>query len=83
MKPIPLKIVIRISILFCILGFLLMAIGIGIGTNVGLIVLTAGLLVLIGVIVFMAVFYRCPHCGRSITIWYRNHYCPHCGNYLV
>lgn len=82
MKPIPLAIVIRLFITFSILGVLLLAIGIGLGTTVGFIVLMAGWIVLVGTIIFMALFYRCPHCGGFLRVWYRNHYCPHCGNYL-
>lgn len=83
MKPIPLSTVVKLSATFSILGILLMVLGICIGTNAGLIVLIAGLAVLAGTIIFMALFYRCPRCEGFLRIWYRNHYCPNCGKYLT
>lgn len=82
MNNIPLKIVTRLSVIFSVLGLLLIALGICIGATTGLIVLAVGLLILIGTIIFIALFCRCPHCGGFIKVGYRNHYCPHCGNYV-
>lgn len=82
MKSIPLSIVAKLSIMFSILGLLLVVLGICIGTNVGIIVLMAGLIVLVGTIIFRILFYRCPHCEGFLNVPYRNHYCPHCGKYL-
>lgn len=82
MKPIPLSKVVKIAIICCSAGLLLEAIGIGIGGGnliAGLIVIVAGWIVLIGTIVFWALFYRCPHCNGWLPNWYRNKYCPHCG----
>ena len=56
MKPIPLKTAAKLSITFSILGILLLTIGICIGTNVGLIVLIIGLIVLLGTIIFIGLF---------------------------
>lgn len=83
MKPIPLKTAAKLSITFSILGILLLAIGICIGTNVGLIVLIIGLIILLGTIIFIGLFYRCPYCEGFLTVPYRSHYCPHCGKYLT
>ncbi len=86
MKNMPLKKVVKIAIASSISGFLLMAIGIGIGTAslpAALIVIIAGLFVLTGTIIFMALFYRCPYCGGFLSVRYYNVYCPHCGNYIT
>lgn len=83
MKPIPLSTVIKRTILFSIIGILLLVTGLCVGSYVGIIVLIAGLIVLAATIVFFTLFYRCPHCGGSLTVPYRNYYCPHCGTYLT
>lgn len=82
MKPLPLSTVTKLSITFSFLGLLFITAGIRIGTGAGLIVLGLGLLLLVGTIIFLALFYRCPHCGGFLTIWYHNHHCPHCGSFL-
>ena len=82
MKPIPLSLVTKISIIFSILGILLLVLGISIGSITGLIMIVLGWIVLIGTIIFKAIFYRCPHCKHFLKIPYHNHYCPHCGKRL-
>lgn len=82
MKPIPLSLVTKISIIFSILGILLLVLGISIGSITGIIVIILGWIVLIGTIIFKVIFYRCPYCENFIGIPYHNHYCPHCGKYL-
>jgi len=82
MNNIPLKIVTRISVILLVLGFLLVTIGICIGNSLGLIVLILGLAILIGAIIFIAIFSRCPICGGFLKMGFRNHYCPHCGKYV-
>lgn len=85
MKPIQLSTVVKLSATFSALGIFLMIIGLGFCSdlNVSLIVLLVGLLVLVGTIIFMAVFLRCPYCGGSVRLMYRGHYCQHCGRYLT
>ena len=61
MHRIPLKIVTRLSVIFTVIGLLLVIIGICTGTMIGLIILGAGLVELVGTIIFIAVFRRCPH----------------------
>lgn len=80
MKSVSLAVVQKLSLAFFILGVGIMIIGLCIGTKKGLIVLLAGLLVLVGNIIFIAIFSRCPHCGGFIKL--RKHYCPYCGNYV-
>lgn len=82
MNQIPLKIVTRLSVIFVTLGFFLVTIGICIGTTIGLIVLALGLVILVGTIIFIALFSRCPFCGGFLKIGFRKHYCPHCGKYV-
>lgn len=82
MNHIPLKIVRKVSAIWGALGFLLVTIGICIGTTIGLIVLAAGLVVLVGMIIFIVLFSRCPYCGGSLKLLFYNHYCPHCGEYV-
>ena len=79
MHRIPLKIVTRLSVIFTVIGLLLVIIGICTGTMIGLIILGAGLVELVGTIIFIAVFRRCPHCGSFLKTGC-NRYCPHCGN---
>lgn len=81
-KIIPLKMVTTLSVIFLILGLLLIIIGCFIGTMAGLIVIGLGLLVLIGDIIYVALFCRCPHCGGFTKLRLRNFYCLHCGNYV-
>lgn len=66
MHRIPLKIVTRLSVIFTVIGLLLVIIGICTGTMMGLIILGAGLVELVGTIIFIAVFRRCPHCGSFL-----------------
>lgn len=81
MHRIPLKIVTRLSVIFTVIGLLLVIIGICTGTMIGLIILGAGLVELVGTIIFIAVFRRCPHCGSFLKTGC-NRYCPHCGKYV-
>ena len=78
MKKIPLKKVREIALLLFLLGFMVILAGAGFRL-MPLILL--GCLVLVGEIVFLAIFWRCPHCGgfldRSGGL-----YCPHCGHML-
>ena len=60
MSHIPLKVVARLSIIFIVLGLLFLIAGLCIGSVVGLIVLAIGLIILIGIIFFLALFSRCP-----------------------
>lgn len=87
MKNMPLKKVIKIATASSVLGILLMAIGIGIGPGfllAALAMIIAGWIVLIGTIIFMFLFYRCPHCGAYLgRVRYYNVYCPHCGKYII
>lgn len=78
MRPLSLPKVIRFFLILSILGFFFLGIGIYIGPMVGLIGIIIGWIILICAIVFLILFYRCPHCQRFLTIWYHNHYCPHC-----
>ena len=82
MNHIPLKIVRRLSAIFAALGFLLLVIGIFIGGTTGLIVLGLGLIVLCAMIIFIAIFSRCPQCGGFLQVGFVNYYCPHCGKYV-
>lgn len=84
MKPIPLSIVFKLFIALVLLGILLEMIGAAVGDTVGLVILAMGWLSMIGAIVIMALFYRCPHCGGYLgKTWYHDRYCPHCGHYLI
>ncbi len=84
MKRVPLSIIVKLFVSLAILGILFEIIGICIGNSAGLIVIVMGWLALIGAIICMALFYRCPHCGGHLgRTWYHNRYCPHCGYYLV
>ena len=71
----------RLSVIFTVIGLLLVIIGICTGTMIGLIILGAGLVELVGTIIFIAVFRRCPHCGSFLKTGC-NRYCPHCGKYV-
>lgn len=82
MNHIPLKMVTRLAVIFATLGLLLFIMGICIGTNIGLLVLIVGLLILVGTIIFIAFFSKCPYCGGFLKVGYHNHYCPHCGKYI-
>lgn len=82
MSHIPLKVVARLSIIFIVLGLLFLIAGLCIGSVVGLIVLAIGLIILIGIIFFLALFSRCPFCEGFLKVGFHNHYCPHCGNYI-
>ena len=53
MHRIPLKIVTRLSVIFTVIGLLLVIIGICTGTMIGLIILGAGLVELVGTIIFL------------------------------
>lgn len=53
MHRIPLKIVTRLSVIFTVIGLLLVIIGICTGTMMGLIILGAGLVELVGTIIFL------------------------------
>ena len=81
MKRISLKIVTRLSIIFSVIGLLLVITGICLGATIGLIVLGIGLVELVGTIIFIAVFRRCPHCGSFLKTGC-DRYCPHCGKYV-
>ena len=82
MNHIPLKITRRLSVIFTILGLLVLSIGICIGPMIGFIVIVAGLLILVGTIIFVAVFARCPYCGGFMKVGFHNYHCPHCGKYV-
>lgn len=82
MKHISLVKVIKISIACFLLSLLFIAIGICIGNIIGLVVIIAGFIVLVGAIIFIARFYRCPYCGNFLTVWYSRRYCPHCRSRL-
>lgn len=77
MHRIPLKIVTRLSVIFTVIGLLLVIIGICTGTMIGLIILGAGLVELVGTIIFIAVFR-----SGSFLKTGCNRYCPHCGKYV-
>lgn len=53
MHRIPLKIVTRLSVIFTVIGLLLVIIGICTGTMIGLIILGAGLVELVGTIILL------------------------------
>lgn len=53
MHRIPLKIVTRLSVIFTVIGLLLVIIGICTGTMMGLIILGAGLVELVGTIILL------------------------------
>ncbi len=78
MKRIPLKKVRQIAAFLFVLGFVVILTGAGFRL-IPLILL--GCLALVGEIVFLFLFWRCPHCGgfldRSCGL-----YCPHCGHML-
>lgn len=85
MHQIPLKMVRKLYLIFFLLGILVIAIGIFIGTihkTIGIIVILAGGAILAGDLIFLDIFCRCPYCGRLIWLPLYNFYCPHCGNYL-
>lgn len=82
MSRISLKMVRRLSAIFAALGFLLLITGICIGAAAGLIVLALGLVVLLAMLIFIALFSRCPRCGGFLKIGFANYYCPHCGRYI-
>lgn len=82
MNHILLKITRRLSVIFTILGLLVLSIGICIGSMIGLILIVAGLLILVGTIIFVAVFARCPYCGGFMKVGFHNYHCPHCGKYV-
>ena len=82
MKHIPLSKVIKLSIAFYLLSFLSIVIGVCVGDTIGLAIIIAGLIVLLGAIILIALFYRCPYCGIFLTVWYSHNYCPHCRNRL-
>ncbi len=78
----PLSNVAKLMIAFSLSSFLLVAIGLCIGKTIGLVVFALGLIGLLGIIIFMVLFYRWPHCGNFLTVWYSHCYCPHYGNRL-
>ena len=82
MKHIPLKVVKKISVIFSVLGLLLVIIGICLGTTTGLVLWLTGVVILVGVIIFTILFRRCPYCGEFLKVGFQNFYCPHCGNYI-
>lgn len=85
MHQIPLKMVRKLYLIFFLLGILVIAIGIFIGTihkTIGIIVILAGCAILVGDLIFAVIFCRCPYCGQGIPFPLYNFYCPHCGNYL-
>ena len=82
MKHIPLKVVKKISVIFSVLGLLLVIIGICLGTTTGLVLWLTGVVILVGVIIFTILFRRCLYCGGFLKVGFQNFYCPHCGNYI-
>lgn len=85
MHQIPLKMVRKLYLIFFLLGILVIAIGTFIGTihwTIGIIVILAGCAILAGDIIFAVIFSRCPYCGEWIWVPLYNYHCPHCGNYL-
>lgn len=82
MNPISLKTMRRLSVIFTMIGLVFLTIGICMGSMRGFLVIVAGLVILVGTIIFVAVFARCPHCGGFIKVGFHNYYCPHCGKYV-
>lgn len=80
-KIIPLKMVTRLSVIFLILGLLLIIIGCFIGTMAGLIVIGLGLLVLISNDLYISIL-QMSSLQSFTKVRLRNFYCPHCGNYV-
>ena len=48
-------------------------------------ILVVGLIILLAEMIQFAVFYRCPHCGKSLTCVNGPvpEHCPHCGKELT
>lgn len=85
MHQIPLKMVRKLYSIFFLLGILVIAVGIFIGTihgTIGTIVILAGCAIIAGDLIFLVIFCRCPYCGQGIPFPLYNFHCPHCGNYL-
>ena len=78
MKHIPLKVVKKISVIFSVLGLLLVIIGICLGTPTGLVLWLTGVVILGGVIIFTSLFRRWPYSGEFLKVGFQNFYCPHC-----
>lgn len=45
-------------------------------------VLLVGFLIMLVAILQAAIFYRCPHCKKSLLGGYISNNCPHCGGEL-
>lgn len=41
----------------------------------------AGMVIIVGTLIFHLIFYRCPHCGKYLDRS-RGDYCPYCGEEL-
>lgn len=83
-KPIPLSIVTKVSNTLAIVSILLLVISKWIAPNIAAVIfLITALLLIVANIIFMVLYYRCPHCGGFLRTPYRHHYCPHCGTYLI
>lgn len=78
MKHIPLSIVSKLSRVFYLLTIFLLFNGARIGTGAGLIMTIAGVVILIGTLIFVFIFSRCPHCNHVIHDY--GYFCPYCGN---
>ena len=86
MKQIPFSKAKKIAIAVSVLGLFLFVAGIcvGLGADIrtSLFLVLMALIVLLGAIVFIIIFCRCPHCGGFLGFnWYK--YCPHCGNQIM
>lgn len=79
MKKIPLKYVWIIGWISYILGILLILLGSWLKLFWLIIV---ALLEMLAAIIFLAIFNRCPHCGRFLGHVGGSTFCPHCGERL-
>lgn len=67
-----------IEILYMILALLISP---KYGNAVTIIMWGIGIICMIGTLVFMLKFCRCPHCGKYIFYW-EDYQCPFCQNHL-
>ncbi len=79
MKKPSLKHVLTISWILFVLGILLILFGYWFRAFW---LIIAALFVMLAAIIFLAVFNRCPHCGRFLGHAGGASFCPHCGRPL-
>lgn len=76
MKKLSLK---QVRIIYCVMY----AIGVGLillGAWLKIIwLILVALLEMVGAIIFMIAFYRCPYCGRPLARVGGGSFCPYCG----